>query len=221
MFNLVLKDLVIQKKYILLSVMYPLIFSATMFNGTDGSSSTGFVVIPIMIAYILLIGACGHDDKNKADMLLNSLPINRIDLVIAKYLSTFVFIFIGLGITFMVTAALNFLGVIHLNTLMSLEGVVGASISIIILSSLFFPINFKFGYQKARYVNTMLFMAMFIVPVSLAKFIKKGIGAPPSFIIYLNSQPDWIVGSFMLIIALIIMVVSLLISARIYVNKDL
>lgn len=222
MFNLVLKDVLIQKKYILISMLYPLIFSTMIFKGTGDTSSTGFIVLPIMVAYILLMGACGYDDKNKSDIMLNSLPINRIDLVIAKYLSSFVFIFIGISITFVITAALNFSGFLHFDRLMNFQDVLGCTISIVILSSLYFPINFKFGYQKSRYVNMIFFMGVFFLPsILLSKFIKKGSGAAPSFILYLNSQPNWVIVSFILIIAFIIMMLSLIVSTRIYMNKDL
>lgn len=218
MFNLVFKDLIIQKKTLIFSVIYALVFIlAFQFYNSPGIV---FTMVPLFIAYMLLMGACGYDDKNKCDIMLNSLPINRIDLVISKYLSTLVFMFIGVILTFLISTVLNLFGLSHLNRTINIEDILGFSISIIILSSFYFPVYFKLGYQKSRYVNISVFMLFLIVPSILSKIIVKG-STPPSFILYLNSQPDWLISSFIIVIAIIVLLISMLLSIKLYINKDL
>ena len=56
----------------------------------------------IIGVYFFLITANMEDEKNKSEILLNSLPVSRSCIVLAKYLSVFVYIIIGaflLGIT--------------------------------------------------------------------------------------------------------------------------
>ena len=153
MFNLVLKDILIQKKYLLFSIVY-FFFFTFMFKDHP---SVLFGTVPIMISYMLLIGACGFDDKNKSEIMLNSLPINRVTLVIAKYLSVCVFIFIGVFLTFAFTTILNFSGVIHFDRLINLTDILTDIIGTLFFGSLYFPIHFKFGYQKTSSYSYLLF----------------------------------------------------------------
>lgn len=220
MFNLVLKDILIQKKNLILSCLVGLVFALINAKVNSNSSTIIFIMIPIFISYSLLMGACGYDDKNKCDIMLNSLPISRVNLVISKYLSTFVFILIGLFVSFLITTILRFSSFYHLNRLMKIEDIMGAVISIILLSSFYFPIYFKFGYHKSRYINMILFFSAFFIPPILVGTILKG-GNPPYFIVYLNSQPNWLVAAFILIIAFLVVLISMFISSKIYLNKDL
>lgn len=218
MFNLVLKDILIQKKSLILYCLVSFIF--TLINQTNSNNSTMlFIMIPVFISYSLLMGACTYDDKNKCHIMLNSFPVNRIDLVISKYLSTFVFMFIGFLLIFLITTILNFSGFSHFSRMINLEDILGFSISIILLSSIYFPIYFKFGYYKLRYVNMVLFMSGFFIPPMLVGAISKG--TAPNFILYLNSQPNWLVNTFAIIATFIILLSSMLLSARFYLNKDL
>ena len=142
-----------------------------------------------------------------------------MDLVISKYLSAFVFILISIFITFLTSAIFKFSGFAHFNRLMSLQDMLAVSISVIFLCSLYFPIYFKFGYQKSRYINMIFFMSFFFLPSVLAKTISKG--NIPKFITYLNSQPNWLITAFIIVILFIITFTSILFSSRIYLNKDL
>ncbi|NMM64768.1 ABC-2 transporter permease [Clostridium sp. P21] len=214
MLNLILKDVLIQKKYLLVSVLYALFFTLCF----KSNPSMAFGMIPMMIAYILIAGACGFDDKNKCEIMLNSLPIDRTNLVISKYLSTILFIFIGIALAFTFSTILNFSGFIHMDRLMNLEDVFGATIGTLIMSCLYFPLYFKFGNQKARYVLAGIFMFIFAISIFLTNKIAK---APISFMAYLNNQPDWLIATFIAIIAAILFLISILLSIKFYINKDL
>lgn len=216
MFNLVLKDILIQKKYLLFSIVY-FFFFTFMFKAHP---SVLFGTVPIMISYMLLIGACGFDDKNKSEIMLNSLPINRVTLVISKYISVCVFIFIGVFLTFMFTTILNSSGVIHFDRLITSTDILVDVVGTLFFGSLYFPIHFKFGYQKTRYLLVVIFCLVFAAPSIWVKTVLKG-GPTPNFIVYLNSQPNWIITSFIIIITCIVFLISLLFSIKCYVNKDL
>ncbi|MBC2580042.1 ATP-binding cassette domain-containing protein [Clostridium sp. DJ247] len=178
-----------------------------------------YITTPSVIAYMFIIYASACDDKNKSYIILNSLPINRKDIVISKYISVLVFIFIGVVISFLITTILKLSGFGHLNELMTSGNILGCSTSILLLSSLYFPIYFKFGYLKSKYFNMILFMCAFFIPTFLAENLGKG--NIPKFIAYLNTQPNWLVTMFILAVLFIILLISLLISTKIYVDKDL
>jgi hypothetical protein len=214
MLSLILKDVLIQKKYLLVSVLYALFFSFCFQSNT----SMIFTMIPTMIPYMLILGACGFDDKNKSEIMLNSLPIDRTNLVISKYLSSLVFIFMGILLAFVFTTLLNFSGFIHMNRLMNLEDVLSVTIGILIIVCLYFPCYFKFGYQKSRYFLVAMFLLVFGTATMLISNIIK---TPINFMAYLNNQPDWLVTTFIIVIVLIILLVSMFLSIKFYANKDL
>ncbi|WPC43168.1 ABC-2 transporter permease [Clostridium sp. JS66] len=214
MLNLILKDVLIQKKYLLFSILYTLFFAFCFKSNT----SMIFDMLPVMISYVLISGACGFDDKNKSEIMLNSLPINRVNLVISKYLSTILFIFIGIALVFTFSTILNISGFIHMNRLMNLEDVFGTSIGTLIMSCLHFPLYFKLGYQKARYFMGATFMLIFAIVMILVKNVNK---TSINFMAYLNNQPDWLITSFIVVIAAILFLISILLSIKFYINKDL
>ncbi len=214
MLSLILKDVLIQKKYLLVSILYALFFTFCF----KSNSSMVFNMLPIMIAYVLINGACSFDDKNKSEMMLNSLPINRANLIISKYLSTILFIFIGIALVFTFSTILNFSGFIHMNRLMNLEDILGISICTLIMSCLYFPFYFKLGYQKARYFIGATFMLIFAIVMILANNVNK---TSINFMAYLNNQPDWLIASFIVVIAAILLLMSILLSIKFYINKDL
>ncbi|KZL90543.1 ABC-2 transporter permease [Clostridium magnum] len=218
MFSLVLKDILVQKKYVVFSVFYAIFFSF-LFK-YDTNSPMVFTMIPIMVSYMLVIGACGYDDKNKCEIMLNSLPINRSILVISKYLSTITFIFIGILLTFATTTILNISGFAKFNKLMSLEDILVPVVGVLLFACLYFPFYFKLGYQKSRYFITAVFFLIFAIPTTLSKIIPKG-STPPSFIVYLNSQPDLIIGMFITAVTFILLLISICFSIRFYHNRDL
>lgn len=213
MFSLVLKDILVQKKYVLFSIGYAFFFTFIF-------KAMAFTMIPCIVSYMLILGACAYDDKNKCELMLNSLPINRTMLVISKYLSAFVFIFAGILLTFASTTILNLAGFAHFNRLMNLEDILGSSVGILLLICLYFPLFFKLGYQKSRYFLVAVFLLFFAGTAALSEVISKGT-TPPSFITYLNTQPDSLVGAFIAIVSFIILLVSIFFSIRFYTNKDL
>lgn len=218
MFSLVLKDILVQKKYVLFSLFYAFFLSFVFKSNSDASMI--FIMIPSMVAYMFVLGACGYDDKNKCEIMLNSLPINRSILVISKYLSTLTFIFIAILLTFVAATILNLFGFAHFNILMNLKNALSSGVGILLFACLYFPFYFKLGYQKSRYFLIGAFFLIFAIPTTLSKIIPKG-STPPSFIVYLNSQPNLLIGAFIAVVMFIILLISIFFSTRFYINKDL
>lgn len=95
MLNLVIKDILIQKKTIIFALLYAafvLAFFSTIFPSGFGL----YVMSPMIITYLYITFAVQYDDKNNSEVILNSLPLKRSDIVISKYISTFVFGSIGI-----------------------------------------------------------------------------------------------------------------------------
>ena len=89
--------------------------------------------------------AASYDEKNKSEIILNSLPLKRNDIVIAKYISTFAFSILGIIYSILIGFIGNFIGLSMFTRLISLKDIVLVLTSVCILSSIFFPVYFKFG----------------------------------------------------------------------------
>jgi ABC-2 type transport system permease protein len=91
MFNLVLKDILIQKKTFVLGLFYIPIMAIAFQHSVTSMIPAGIVGL----TYIVLITACAYDDKYKTDIMLNSLPLHRNSIVLARYMSLFLYYVIG------------------------------------------------------------------------------------------------------------------------------
>ncbi|QAA34845.1 ABC-2 transporter permease [Clostridium manihotivorum] len=217
MINLVFKDLLIQKKSIYIAILYGFIFS---FIFSRGSAPNGiFIAVPSVIAYLFISYACAYDDKSSSDLMLNSLPINRRDIVYAKYLSIIVYLLISISISFIFTALVKYSGFSTLNRLMTFEDVLGCFASIIFLSSIYFPIYFKLGYLKSRYISMFLMLGAIFIPTAIFNLLGNNIGV--DIINYLSTLSENVLKLMILLVLLVIWSLSLTISMNIYLKKDL
>ena len=76
MLNLIIKDIVIQKKTLLYALLYT-IFASTSFFIMSPNGFNLYVLSPIAINYMFITFALSYDDKNKSEIVLNSLPLKR------------------------------------------------------------------------------------------------------------------------------------------------
>jgi len=95
MLNLIIKDMIIQKKTFLYVLLYS-VFISFAFSSLKPIGVGLYVLNPVITTYFLITYALIYDDKNKSEIILNSLPLSRVDIVISKYISIFVFAAIGI-----------------------------------------------------------------------------------------------------------------------------
>lgn len=163
--------------------------------------------------------------------MLNSLPIRRMDIVFAKYLS--VFLYAALVIVFFLLAqtVVTVMGISISITKISLEGIAGALIAMALLISVYFPIYFKFGYLRSRIVGTILFVvSIFLFPMGIT--LAQGVGGMNNPILqsivtslqtfagWLQTQADWQIASYILALALILTAASAHLSLRFYTRRE-
>lgn len=159
MIGLILKDLIIQKKMLLLSLVFVAAF-IVMFQKMD---NPGMMAAPIMIAitYLFVTNSCALDEKNRADIIINSLPVSRTEIVGARYISVLVFL---------AAAALLYMAETGFFRLLSLSSVLpaasplwiftGAATAVLILS-IYLPMFFSMGFTKSRIFYFVLFFGVF------------------------------------------------------------
>ncbi|MBK1810423.1 ABC-2 transporter permease [Clostridium sp. YIM B02505] len=217
MLNLVFKDLLIQKKSFLIAILYGAVFTVTFSNTSNPESI--FIAVPSVIGYLFVTYACAYDDKNKSEIMLNSLPISRKDIVLSKYLSIVLYAIIGVCIAFIFTTAVKYLKFGNASRFMNLEDVLGAFISITFLCSIYYPVYFKFGYLKSKYLSMFMLLGSFFIPAAIIEFVGKGNTA--DIIDYLSKVPEGILKASVILILAVILLASSLLSLRIYLKRDL
>lgn len=230
MYNLVWKDILIVKRYLWVALFYGFIAVIAFSYMKDGALSAATVGV----TYMLIVQACIQDDKNKSEIMLNSLPLRRRNMVLAKYLSV---------IPYTVLAILSFLfaqeivavtGIPIPITRISLEGIFGALIATTLFLFTYFPIYFRFGYLRSRVIGIILFMACFSLAPVVVILLGHGaarvhnyspalqtIGALLQRLVsWLQTQSDWQIVSYLLSLDLILMVISVWLSLRFYSRKE-
>ncbi|MDX9872994.1 MAG: ABC-2 transporter permease, partial [Clostridia bacterium] len=156
---LILKDFLLQKKTALFGLAYS-IFLMAIFNSTTFSSSV-YILCTVAISYMLIMGAVAYDDKNKSDTILNSLPLQRKTIVQAKYASVFVF---GLGAILtigLLGALLKAAGLPFPGRFLNPTDVIAAFFSLSLVSAMYLPFYYRFGYIASRLFNVVFFMLAF------------------------------------------------------------
>lgn len=220
MINLVLKDMLIQKRTFIICIFYS-IFAVVVFSSAFQSGGA-YIFGVIGIVYMFTFYSNSYDDKNKCEMVLNSLPVNRKDIVTAKYLSVIVFTVIG--VIYMVFAAflLNSLAlpisVQNINT----SDIVMSIASAALMYSIFYPLYFKYGLTKLKMLNTILYLAFAFGPSMLLPYIKSSNSEFIRWIsIIVNSSPGCIPEILLFAAAFLIILLSINISTYLYNQRDI
>jgi hypothetical protein len=214
LFNLVKKDFILAKKYWLLMLAFAIgapIYVETQTHTMSGGL-LGFLVTVLLSEYMIFNSVSMAEDKYKGSALLSATPYTRKTLIKAKYL--FILgIFVGCYILYTITAFLLPSYMVTLN-LLSL----GISFLIVaIYYGFIVPLQYRFGYEKVRYIS---FFAIFIVPFLF----------PYIWIWFQSRNIDWqtiflfpsvIQELLLFLLALLIGLISMLVTIRIYSQKDL
>lgn len=217
MFSLIVKDIIIQKKTVMYMLLY-IVFAIFIMQGV-GSGGL-YVLITVTIAFTISSGAFAIDEKYGSEKVMASLPIKRNEIVRSRYLSVFIYAAASTLIMALIGAAASFLNIqfIKLNyiTLLDIKKILT---SCVLVTSISYPIYFKFGYTKARIASFIIFFAFFTSAVTIAENVNDGeVSSFTSFISSLSSGNLQLVGGLIL---LLIFVVSYFISINCYENKEL
>lgn len=157
MLNLVWKDIIIQKKTLVFCILYTFFILFAFQDMGSGAFAAGTTAI----TYILLLTACAYEDKNKSDIMINSLPVRRNEVVLSKYVSLYVYVAVSTIAYLLGTTLLLLLKVPIRIFPLSLESFIAALFAVSLLDSLYLPVFFKYGYIKSKLVNFALFFGIF------------------------------------------------------------
>ena len=216
--ELIVKDILQLKSYWKSLALIAVIFILSAIPQDEGQGSIA-VMLPIMMALgfgMFSIASFNYDESSKADRYILTMPVNRKNIVLAKYILTFsataigtvIGIIISLGIlTFIQTACFDMSELI--------VGAIGGMFGIGLIQSIQIPCIYKMGAEKGRIFAILIAMVAGILAGSVA-FITVDSGTEVS-----TSIDDTIIGAILGVAMLISYFISYLISCRIFEKKEM
>ena len=143
MYHLIKLDLLVQKRQ--LFIFIPIIL---LFILMDKHPALIFLVASMIIPF----NALTYDDKAETNILLNSLPYTRAEIIASRYLGGLIYMLVAIGVT---SAAL-----ILLNRPFSIEDVAIGSGIFLLFAAFAFPLFYVF---KSGYISTVVFICFLLM----------------------------------------------------------
>ncbi|MBJ8005573.1 MULTISPECIES: ABC-2 transporter permease [Bacillus cereus group] len=151
--QLVLKDMMLQRK-LGFAYLICLFFLAIVDFSSDSFLTTFSMFIPVLGMMLSM----SYENKNKSEMLVNSLPFQRKEIVIAKYI--FVSILVVLGGIFSLVVGLIQLQNEHITVFMLWGAILGGITGGFVYSIIVLPIEFSVGYSSAKQIAPFAGLAL-------------------------------------------------------------
>lgn len=169
------------------------------------------IIFSVAMTWLFSIGIDMKEYKNNTDVLLNSLPVTRRQIVTTKYMTSllvgFIFIIVG-NVTWFLTKG---------HSLVSLSDALLVISAVALFAAIYYPLYYKFG---ARFVTIALVMLMIsfttIFPIAFHLGLRHGFWGLADV---WEQHPAFVLTA-LCTIAVVAMLVSRSISIRLYEKKE-
>ncbi|GAA0747168.1 ABC-2 transporter permease [Clostridium oceanicum] len=211
MLSLIKKDMIITKYYMKPIVGYFLVLLIfTVFKGNKTDFSNIYYINLTASIFMPLTYDFYYGEKVKDDYIFNSLPVTKKEIVISKYISVIIHTAIYGIITYILFYTTNLFTYAKFSKGLSLYFILDLLMIILFFYSIEIPIYIKF---KNRIIRFIIFFSYFMF-IDVVKANLK------TYLIYRFSLEKSVY--FILFFAVIsIFLLSILISIKIYENKDI
>jgi len=208
--QLILKEFFLQKK------MFPFYFLIPILSVFRNSVEPMGIAIGLFITCSTIIYiSFYYEEKSKTEKVLVSLPIMRKEIVIAKYISTTLFIIVGLSITSIVVILGNIL--LNRDIVMPGYAIFSAIVATLIYCVVTIPTNYIGGYKAITVLNViMIFPLMGMIGLMCNIF-----GDEIIMLKVLHSQEATLAMSVVGIGVLVSIVISMLLSMKMFQEAEL
>ena len=220
--QLIYKDLFFFRVTWLVNLVLPLVlFMLDPGGELLFSMSCLFITLSSVMTLIFM------DERNKSDIVINSLPVSRKDIIIARYISCAIFIVGGILSTMLVVflirgiVVIGDIGAYHPNLYIEIPWyeIINGAVYAVFFVVILFP---SYYGTKSKVVRSIVSAASMGVGVILWMFISEGLNeTAPSFIEWIMNPMHtgvFIVGFITLVS---IYIASMLLTIKIYETRDL
>ena len=161
MIGLIIKDFINLKRNIKVLGFIILIYGISSYIMKDASY---FGSIFTLVFGLLMLTTYGYDDYAKWDNYALTLPINRNDIILAKYMVLLLLTFVGAVINILFTGLMSAIQNTHMDTNMLRDALIAAGLGfalVILFYSIVLPFITKFGIEKARIICILIYGIFF------------------------------------------------------------
>ncbi|HDR7780466.1 MULTISPECIES: ABC-2 transporter permease [Bacillus] len=148
--QLIIKDFIVQWKYLIWHLMYPLFLYMTLID-----IKSFYMIMSAIIPVIAILKTFNDDKKYNSEVIVNSLPLARKEIVLAKYIMALIIFIISMIVSSPVVINRFEDGTFEFitTTVIMISGFVFIYLSIVL------PILFWFGYKKASLITLFILIA--------------------------------------------------------------
>lgn len=202
MFNLMKKDFLLQKRLLIVYVILLIFYLRADFN---------IVFSVVMISSLFVMNSHYYDEKDKANMLLNSLPYTKKEIVSSKYIeallsAVIVILLFVIGQYVVDSSLVNF----------SFIQIISCFLGTMIFTAFYLPFFYKFTQQ---YILIGFSAVIVLVVISARPITEFVVSNFPETIQTLQEMATFQIYSMVTILVLIIYGFSWILSIKIYSNK--
>lgn len=199
MFNLIRRDVILQKRQLLLFIPF-----VALFIVTDKHPAFIFLIASIFIPF----NAFAYDEKAETNILLNSLPYTRKEIIASRYLGAIVYMVLTIGVTSLALFAVN-------KTFTITDIAIGCGL-FLLFSALTFPLFYILKPGHITMVVLISFILLAGIGPPIVMFLAEHLTAITDFIVSL-STPALYTGATLVIMTLY--AVSWVVTTIIYKRK--
>ncbi|MFJ6264992.1 ABC-2 transporter permease [Lysinibacillus xylanilyticus] len=201
MINLILKDFLIQKKLILFYIATIIIYLL---------AGVPLIFLGFLYSVIYILNAFAYDEKDNANILLNSLPYTRKEIVSSKYIGSLIFTTLFIFMIYVGDFLINGKGDLFIwKEMLLIIGLVMVAISFM------FPISYKFKTQYLLIASGVLF-GIYMLTINLLVPINDILRELTRKFLTLQETQMYFIAIFTIVI---LYIGSWLLSIRIYERK--
>ncbi|VXB35827.1 ABC transporter permease [Bacillus mycoides] len=194
--QLILKDFIIQWKFLIWYILYPILFYMAL---TDTENL--FIIMSVIITIGATVKTFEADSKNESEVIVNSLPILRKQIVFAKYIVAIIILFISVTVGCFTMGMKN-----GVNLFEFIETTTVASISfILVYLSFVLPISFWLAYKKTIFITLFILIA----PTAIC-----------SMFFQINLEQIQLYNSVLFVSSICIFIVSVFVSVKLYEKRE-
>ncbi|MBO9607418.1 MAG: ABC-2 transporter permease [Paenibacillaceae bacterium] len=214
---LLLKDIRIQKKNLAIGVlfMFAVIFLSGAFENLPAA------VPAVILGHFLIMFAAKTDERGRGAVLLHSLPLRRLDVVVAKYAGLFLFAALGFG-TALLCRAFSLLLLPGADLPRFDTSSIGIALAaLLVFYAIYYPLYFRFGGRIVQVLDMLVIIASIVAGFLLFK-LSLWLGDP------FFGLPDWLTQQsgavqygLPVVFVTVLLLVSFLLSAAFYGRRDL
>lgn len=195
--QLILKDFIIQWKFLIWYILYPVFF----YIGSPTDTENLFIIMSVIITIGATVKTFEADSKNESEVIVNSLPILKKQIVYAKYIVAIIILFISVTVGCFTMGMKN-----GVNLFEFIETTMVASISfILVYLSFVLPISFWLGYKKTIFITIVIFMAPIVVLEALFQ---------------INLEQIQLYSSLLFIGSICMFIASVFVSVKLYEKRE-